>query len=368
MSNQNTNQMTVQNAQEVLVQTDFEKKAIEYLDAMGMTKQLDNSQKKLFIELASAYQLNPFKREIYPIVYKNKNGTNDISLVTGYEVYIQRANMSGLLNGWSWETIGNVVFKTEVRPGYNGQSYQKKVIDREKSTLMAKVTIYRKDWDYPFVHTITIDEFCGDSGIWHQSPKFMLKKTCASQAFRLCFSRELCGIPYTADETTTFKNNYEEISVKPAPVQHTEPSKQQTKTYVPNDKPIEPEPIQDSEFIDTSIDDNYTNDYEDEPEEQPDPKKELLDLAEELYDKKFLTDKKLNNIIATVTDPSLKPGLFHYLQNQLHLFKRLSLLSDTGVINEHQRLDLYKGILSAKGTDLPNLAQILDDFEHNQAA
>ena len=59
---------------------DYERKAVEYLDAMGMTKQLNESQNKLFIELASAYQLNPFKREIYPIVYKNKTGGNDIFL------------------------------------------------------------------------------------------------------------------------------------------------------------------------------------------------------------------------------------------------------------------------------------------------
>ena len=366
MNNQNTNQITVHNAQEMAVNTDFEKKAIEYLDAMGMTKQLNNSQKKLFIELASAYQLNPFKREIYPIVYKNKNGSNDISLVTGYEVYIQRANMSGLLNGWTWEALGNVVFKTEVRPGYNGQSYQKKVIDKEKSTLMAKVTIYRKDWDYPFIHTITIDEFCGDSGIWHQSPKFMLKKTCASQAFRLCFSRELCGIPYTADETSTFKNNYEEIPVKTISTQQLEQPKQQASSYIQNEQQTEPAPK--PEYTDTIIADEYISECESEPEKQVDPKKQLLDLAQELYNKKFLTDKKFNNVIATVSDPNLKSGLFNYLQNQLHLFKRLSLLSDTGVINEHQRLDLYKAIITAKGADLPNLAQIMDDFEHNKAA
>ena len=314
---------------------DYEKKAMEYLDTMGMSKQLNDSQKKLFIELASAYQLNPFKREIYPIVYKNKSGVNEISLVTGYEVYIQRANQSGLLDGWSWDTEGEIVFKTDLRTSKEGKSYQTKAIDRSKSTLKATVTIHRKDWRHPFTHSITVDEFSGESGIWLQSPKFMLKKTCASQAFRLCFSKELSGIPYTSEETTTFKH-YSELQQ--------EVKEQQAKPQ--------------SEETEVS----------EEAESESSLVNQVCLLAEGLFLKQFLTEKKKQNILDKVKDPSTTQGLLHFLANQLTLFNKLYELTSGGLVTENEKVELYRSILSAKGNDLKDLESVLNHFEQRKEA
>jgi hypothetical protein len=35
---------------------------------------------------------------------------------------------------------------------------------------------------------------------WNKRPKFMLKKVCIGQGFRLCFSTDLGGLPYTEEE------------------------------------------------------------------------------------------------------------------------------------------------------------------------
>jgi len=312
---------------------DYEKKAMEYLDTMGMSKQLNDSQKKLFIELASAYQLNPFKREIYPIVYKNKSGVNEISLVTGYEVYIQRANQSGLLDGWSWDTEGEIVFKTDLRTSKEGRNYQTKAIDRDKSTLKATVTIHRKDWKHPFMHSISIDEFSGESGIWLQSPKFMLKKTCASQAFRLCFSKELSGIPYTSEETTTFKH-YSELQQE---------AKEQELKPQPEEKEVNEEPESESSLVN-----------------------ELCRQAEDLFQRQFLTEKKKQNIIDKAKDPATTQGLLHFLVRQLALFNKLYELTTESLISESEKVELYRSILSAKANDLNDLEKALNHFEQHR--
>ena len=71
----------------------------EYLDAMGLMQSLTKAEAKQFIEIASAYGLNPFKREIYA----SKFG-NNFSIIVGFETYLKRAERSGKLAGWSVTT------------------------------------------------------------------------------------------------------------------------------------------------------------------------------------------------------------------------------------------------------------------------
>ena len=70
-------------------------KAKKWLQTSGMVKSLTNDEQETFLELCSAFSLNPFKREIYAVKYKDK-----MSLITGYEVYLKRAERSGRLDGW----------------------------------------------------------------------------------------------------------------------------------------------------------------------------------------------------------------------------------------------------------------------------
>lgn len=159
-----------------------EKVLIEYLDVMGISPKLEEKEKIQFLNIAKTFGLNPFKREIFCTVY-GSGEYKQLSIITGYEVYIKRAERSGQLDGWNATTSGSVA----------------------TNDLKATVTIFRKDRQHPFVWEVFYDECVqrkkdGTVTQFWQKANFMTKKVCISQAFRLCFSDELGGMPYTSDE------------------------------------------------------------------------------------------------------------------------------------------------------------------------
>lgn len=124
----------------------------------------------LFMGIARSYGLNPLKREIHLVKY----GTAPASIVTGYEVYLKRAERTGKLDGW------------DVVVSPDGQE--------------ATITIFRKDWSHPFRWTVYRNEFDKGQSTWKSMASFMLRKVCIAQAFRLCFSDEMGGLPYIPEE------------------------------------------------------------------------------------------------------------------------------------------------------------------------
>ena len=159
-----------------------EKVLIEYLDVMGISPKLEEKEKIQFLNIAKTFGLNPFKREIFCTVY-GEGQYKQLSIITGYEVYIKRAERSGMLDGWNATTSGSVATKD----------------------LKAIVTIYRKDRQHPFVWEVFYEEYvqktkAGVVTKFWEKANFMTKKVAISQAFRLCFSDELGGMPYTSDE------------------------------------------------------------------------------------------------------------------------------------------------------------------------
>jgi phage recombination protein Bet len=128
---------------------------------------LTEKQQEMFLQIASRNNLDPFKREIYAIAYGN-----EFSIVTGYEVYIQRAERTGKLSGWS-------------------------CVNTEAG---AKLTIHRSDWEQPFEWEVDNEEFNKEQSSWKKIPRFMIKKVCIGQGFRLAFPDELGGLPYLKEE------------------------------------------------------------------------------------------------------------------------------------------------------------------------
>lgn len=162
---------------------------IKHLDTLGLASQLTPQEKENYFEIAMLYGLNPFKREIYVSKYGSQ-----MSIITGYEVYIKRAERTGMLDGWSATTSGSVA----------------------TGDLKATVTIYRKDRSHPFVWEALYEECVqrtreGKVTKFWEKAAFMTKKVAISQGFRLCFSDELAGMPYTADEMPD-KEVYEDVS------------------------------------------------------------------------------------------------------------------------------------------------------------
>ncbi len=128
---------------------------------------LSDKQQQMFMQIAIRHNLDPFKREVYAIAYGN-----EFSIVTGYQVYIERAEVTGNLNGWT-------------------------CVNTDEG---AKITIYRKDWEHPFEWEVTYEEFDKGQSSWKKMRRFMIKKVCIGQGFRLAFPEALGGMPYLKEE------------------------------------------------------------------------------------------------------------------------------------------------------------------------
>ena len=176
-------------------------KVIEYLDAFNIAGNLNDNEKKQFIEIATAYNLNPFKREIYAVSYqtsvKQPDGSwkkeRKLSIITGYETYLKRAERLGFLNGWSVETTG------------------------QGDNRIARITIHRKDWQHPFTHEVLFSEYKEDNKMWREKPMTMLKKVVMAQGFRLAFPDEMGGMPYTSEELPEHMTSEPEQKPQPQP-------------------------------------------------------------------------------------------------------------------------------------------------------
>lgn len=153
---------------------DFKEKARSFLQDMGFKLRPADANK--FIELCGVYNLNPFTREIYPVVYQNT-----LNIIVGYEVYIKRAERSGLLKGWKTWTEGSM----------------------KNGDLKACIEIIRAGFESPFYHEVYFSEYALQTPIWKSKPITMIKKVAIAQGFRLAFPCELGGIPYTSDELNT---------------------------------------------------------------------------------------------------------------------------------------------------------------------
>ena len=169
-------------------------KLVEYLDLFQSTQNLTDIEKKQFIEIAKMSNLNPFKREIYITAY-GEGQYRQCSIITGYEVYIKRAEMSKLLNGWSTK----VEACKAIHVNDNGSI-------SHINDIKAIITINRKDFDEPFIHEVKFSEYVQKTKqgkvnkFWKEKPETMLKKVAISQGFRLCFNEVLGGMPYTKEE------------------------------------------------------------------------------------------------------------------------------------------------------------------------
>ncbi len=132
------------------------------------------------LQIAKTFNLNPLKREVYFVKY----GTSPMQVLTGYEVYLKRAERSGQYNGLDISSQGSV----------------------ETGDLKAIVKVYRKDWTNPLTHEVDYNEYVQKkhdgtvNTFWKNKPKTMIKKVAVSQAFRLAFPDEFDGMPYTSDE------------------------------------------------------------------------------------------------------------------------------------------------------------------------
>jgi phage recombination protein Bet len=171
-----------------------------------------NNEIALFLRIAQMNNLNPFNRELHLIKY----GTVPASIITGYEVYLKRAQASGKWAGMKVWTEG------------------------EGKDMVAKVKIYRHDWKEPLEHEVYYNEAVKTKGdgtptaTWKSMPRFMLKKVAVAQGLRWAFPEEVGGLPYTADEMGVEGNVKQEKEYTPEfdMPKEKESAKEQTKDVV----------------------------------------------------------------------------------------------------------------------------------------
>ena len=141
-----------------------------------LTDKLTDVQRNQFAAVAQAFGLNPFKREIYATTYRNKDGQTVMSIVTGYEVYLKRAEMN---------------------PNYNGFETNFQVVNGE---MGCTCKVYRKDRTMPVTSTVWMNEYSTGRSLWASKPRMMLEKVAIATAFRRAFPCDFGGMPYTTDE------------------------------------------------------------------------------------------------------------------------------------------------------------------------
>lgn len=128
-----------------------------------------------FFAIATAFNLDPYKREVYAIAYGQGNGRK-LSIIVGYEVYLRRAEEFPQYDGYETEFSG------------------------KGADMCCTCKVYRKDRSRPVGSTVFLREYSQGNQMWNTKPHVMLEKVAIATAMRRAFPSEFNGMPYIADE------------------------------------------------------------------------------------------------------------------------------------------------------------------------
>ena len=174
--------------------------------------EITDTEFKIFCDTCKSNNLNPAKREVYLNKYGDK-----LQIVTGYEVYIKRAEQSQKYGGMKAWTEGTI----------------------RDETLKGCVEVYRKDWEKPLFHEVFYTEYVqltkegNINKFWREKPITMIKKVAISQAFRWAFPDELEGMPYTKEEMPSEEHDKPEQKKAPeAPKRKSETGAEDTREII----------------------------------------------------------------------------------------------------------------------------------------
>jgi len=192
---------------ELMKKSDYDLKEVTedllkmYLKTLPAT--LTDGEKIQFMEVAASTQLNPFKREIYIVAY-GQGANRQFSLITGYEVYLKRADRIGRNKGYKVWTTGTLTPTTYQRKVRQGDGSWKEITQKGwEGDLTAHIEIIIAGWDHPFTWEVEFAEYNQKNTTWFEKPKTMIKKVVIGQGFRLAFPGEMGSLPYMAEEMKT---------------------------------------------------------------------------------------------------------------------------------------------------------------------
>ena len=170
MANENNNNAVATVTEEKKV---TQKLLMDYLEQTNSN--LLQNEMAQFVAIAMTFNLNPWKREVYPIAYGQGNGRK-LSIIVGYEVYLRRA---------------------EEFPQYDG--YETK-FNGTGADMSCTCIVYRKDRNHQIGATVFLREYTQNNQMWNNKPHVMLEKVAIATALRRAFPSVFNGMPYIADE------------------------------------------------------------------------------------------------------------------------------------------------------------------------
>ena len=167
-----------------------------------IAKGTTDDELKLFIQVCNRTGLDPFARQIYAVVRKDKNSDSGKKMsiqtsIDGFRLIGQRSKEYGGQAGPLWcgsDGVWKDVWLTKDYP------------------VAAKVGVWRKGFSEPIWGVALWSEFCqinpynGEvTAMWKNLPTVMLAKCAESQALRRAFPQELSGI-YSEEEMAQADN------------------------------------------------------------------------------------------------------------------------------------------------------------------
>lgn len=171
---------------------------MDYL--MATTPGLNDNQVKQFLAVSMAFGLNPWKKEIYAVTYNSKDGSKTMSIVTGYEVYLKRAEMNPNYDGYETEWHGSFIKGKVNKSGKNGNYQVDALVPKDGEDVSCICKVYRKDRRVPVSCEVFFSEYDQGNSMWQSKPRVMLEKVAIARAFRLAFPVEFGGMPYESAE------------------------------------------------------------------------------------------------------------------------------------------------------------------------
>lgn len=156
----------------------------------GDADKVTDKEFKLFLELCKAQKLNPFLREAYLIKFGN-----DANIITSKDVFLKRARANESFRGFK---AGIIVQSEKGIEKREGTFYLK----GQENLVGGWASIYIKDWDVPFDHTVALSEFNKGTATWKNMPAIMIRKVALVQALREAFPDDLSQL-YAAEEMGT---------------------------------------------------------------------------------------------------------------------------------------------------------------------
>jgi len=164
-----------------------------------VAKGASDDELKLFLHLASRYDLDPFTRQIWFIKYGD-----DAHIFTGRDGFLHIAHRSGAFNGMQTQ-LREEPIGFEIR--YYNRKEKKIEVLKRPSQFVAVCTVYRKDMSEPFVCEVWESEYSTGQGLWPTKRRVMIQKVAEASTLRRAF--DISGL-YLPEEVS--ENEVEVVS------------------------------------------------------------------------------------------------------------------------------------------------------------